>query len=442
MKNILIYKLSLIFLLFFLSCSDYLEQQPADQVINQNVIKGANDLRATTLGIYDEMQDFSSHLFIYGLLISDEGVGGHAVFTPLNLNQLNGSTLFDNIWRFSYKAIYNATFILEEMEKLDDLSSEQKNAFMGEVKFLRAYCYMLLAQLYGDLPLVTSTDTDVNKALSRTGVNEIYTSFLLPELLEAEQLISASYPTEVETKTRATKAAAQALLVHLYLLLEDWENAESFATKIIENPSYTLESNYEDLFDSQSFSEESIWEIFYSTDDGNSFALAFTLPFYLPTEKIVNAFEDGDLRFNASLTEISPGNYRIIKYKNVSTRDDRPYVFRLADIYLLRAEARTRKGDLVGAVQDINIIRNRAGLADIDLGSMNEVLLAVEQERYIELCFEGSKRWFDLLRTKRADAVMGAFNPDTWDPDIDKLFPIPQRDLDNNPNLTQNPGYD
>ena len=162
------------------------------------------------------------------------------------------------------------------------------------------------------------------------------------------------------------------------------------------------------------------------------------------TPELANAFDPDDNRRTHWVGFISPGGedyYFAYKYK-VRYSYDPPTeylkVFRLAEQYLIRAEARARQGDITGAQADINAIRNRAGLTDTPANDLNSLLLAIEQERRFELFVEWGHRWFDLKRTNRVETVLtGKPNLDA----TDLLFPIPLQEILNNPNMTQNPGY-
>ncbi len=441
MKNI--YQYLIVFsVLFFAGCDDFLDEEPVDVVVNQNAIRNLNDLNTATLGVYDTLQSFWNRYYLYQTMVGDEAVSRIGSFQQYAQNELTvDSSQTRNMWTFLYKAIHDTTFILEAMDRLEDLDTTERDSYIGELKFLRAYCYIKLCQLFGDVPLMTTTNIDVNRNLPRTPVIEIYNSFLLPELEESENLISTEYESVVETKTRATTGAVQALLANLHLLVGNWDEAEDVSTRLIDDSTYILVEEYESLFIDNTFSDESIWQPYYDENDINSLERRFRVSRWAtPSDFILNSFETNDSRLNTSISESQPGVFVVNKFRDEMPGDDRPYLFRLAEIYLYRAEARARNNNITGALEDINLIRSRAGLDSVSASSMEEVLLLVEQERLIELCFE-TKRWEDLLRTGRADAVMSVYNEANWDSDIDILWPIPLQDLDSNPNINQNPGY-
>jgi hypothetical protein len=157
---------------------------------------------------------------------------------------------------------------------------------------------------------------------------------------------------------------------------------------------------------------------------------------------LVDAFEPGDLRKSAYLKyhpEGDSGYYYVNKYSDRILLTDRPKLFRLAEQYLIRAEARAQLGEN-GAAADINVIRKRAGLPPTKASTKSELLEAIAQERFVEFCFEGD-RWPDLKRTGKIDSIMHMYKPDSWQI-TDQLLPVPSTELGTNPNLNpQNPGY-
>jgi hypothetical protein len=123
-----------------------------------------------------------------------------------------------------------------------------------------------------------------------------------------------------------------------------------------------------------------------------------------------------------------------VLYNTTSTSTDPSYVIRIAELYLIRAEARAQQNNLSGALADLNAVRNRAGVPNSTAATQADILLAIENENSVEFAFE-PHRWFDLVRTGRAGAVLGLTNQDYW------LFPIPLSDVLSDPDVTQNPGY-
>jgi hypothetical protein len=264
--------------------------------------------------------------------------------------------------------------------------------------------------------------------------------------------------SSVNDRVRPNKYAATALLARVYLYLGRWSDAEAQATTVINKSSLFnlqstanigntfLKNNTEAIFQMNGATNGNVylgynnlaWQyIYYNTIS--------KIPWMALTPGLVNAFETGDARSAAWVRSIVYNGttwYYPYKYKlmNPTTGTNaEAYVYlRLAEQYLIRAEARAKQNNTSGAQADINIIRTRAGLSNTTAATQADLLLAVEKERRVELFCELGHRWYDLKRTNRADAVLGA--KPGWKPTA-VLYPVPQSEISNDPNLSQNTGY-
>jgi len=260
-------------------------------------------------------------------------------------------------------------------------------------------------------------------------------------------------PEESFNSGEVTNGAVKALLARFYLYKENWSEAEKYATDVIEGngtKEYILEEDFENAV--VDFSTESILEIVYSANDNPGTSTSFSINNLfvgrreiIPSSEMVLALQNdgGDrqviIEFDGTNARGSDNGWTIVRYGPF----DNIQLFRLAEMYIIRAEARTQQNKISGvnsAESDINVIRERAGVPLIQGGSKNQMLLVIENERRMELCFEGH-RWYDLIRTGRAKTVMDEFTSN-WT-DKDELWPIPLREITNNPSLkdAQNPGY-
>jgi len=349
--------------------------------------------------------------------------------------------------------IYQANAALEGLEADSLLSTAARNQLMSECKFMRAFFYFYLVNRFGDVPYVTSTDYRVNQRLPRTPVNTVYNN-LEQDLLQARQLMQPAYPSR--GRLRPNRYTADALLARLYLYSQQWSNAETRCDSILNCGLYALASNLDNVFLDQS--QEAIWQVGNSSTTypkaaptaGSPFLpiFSFLAPAYSLSPFVIQAFDSGDLRMSHwvasskanGITYTYPNKYKNTAFSSPNPAEDR-MVFRLAEIYLIRAEARARQGDLAGAMADINVIRSRAGLGAATAGSLPEAMGVILHERQTELFTEWGHRWFDLKRTDSINAVLGREKP-WWPADGHAaLYPIPYTDLLYNPNLTQNPGY-
>jgi hypothetical protein len=212
---------------------------------------------------------------------------------------------------------------------------------------------------------------------------------------------------------------------------------------VIENGGYTLLENYADIF-SNDGSAETIFEIDFTELDRNRIA-EYNFPKTLngrrevaPSEDLINAFEPDDSRKMVTIAYDGLNAYAN-KYNDLSKGADNVIVLRLAEMFLIRAEAEAHKtpGDISLIKADIDTIRGRANLTPTSANTNEELLLAIENERRLEFAFEG-QRWFDLVRTGRAMDVKPTVT------NINKtLFPIPLAELqtNNSPDMNQNNGY-
>lgn len=444
--------------MFCSSCQKFVEiPAPINQIVNPIPFKDDATATATVIGIYSEMMrapnQFSDNLTsLYAGMAADElfyySPSYRDEFVKNEITQANHENLKTSFWEPAYKFIYTSNLCIEQLRQSSSLTPELKNTLIGECKFIRAFCYFSLINLFGDVPLITTTDYRLNATLPRTSKSKVYEQ-IISDLTDALNLLDTSYITD--GRVRPNKWAAAAMLARVYLYNGDWIDAESKATVVISSGIYTLEPDLNNVFLKDS--KEAIWQLMpvnpqFNTYEGNAILQPNNTlpPTYLLTSSLLNAFETGDYRLVAwvgsrtfqSQVEYFPYKYKV--YGNSAPLTEYYMVLRLAEQYLIRGEARAEQNNFEGALQDINEIRNRAGLPDIIYNSQQSILAAIEQERRIELFAEWGHRWNDLKRTGRINTVLGALKPDTWQAK-DTLWPIPQNEINLNHSLTQNPGY-
>jgi tetratricopeptide (TPR) repeat protein len=351
-----------------------------------------------------------------------------------------------NLWKAAYAYIYQCNICNEGLRKSTSVTTEIKNRLLGEVLFVRALCYYYLVNLYGGVPLALNTNSEVNTLLSRAPEIQVYKQ-IEADLLAAFDALTANRPA-----TMPTRYAVQALLARVYLHLQNWSKAEEMASIVIDSGPFILEPNLDTVF--KSYSKEIIFQWAPVVEKMNA-AEGFIFiqpnpglrPTYSLTQSLLDSFEVGDLRKQHWVTASSgsPVYYYPYKYKvyqSATSATEYNVVLRLAEQYLIRAEAFARQARIAKAVADINKIRHRAQLPDISTTiNMDECLLAIEKERRIELFAEWGHRWFDLKRTNRTKDVLSITKGHRWDSN-DQLYPIPISEMETAPNLKQNPGYE
>lgn len=442
-------------LIHFSACKKFIEvPPPSDQVISETVFEDDGTATAAITGIYSQMMSTSSQfssasLTIYAGMSADEiynfSSGADDQFSKNQLTPLNG-TLLSSFWQPAYKYIYTANLCIEHLSKAQALTPSVMKTLLGEAKFIRAFCYFNLVNLFGPVPLVLSSDYRINGSLPASDEKKIFDQ-VISDLQEAKNLLPLSYTST--DKIRPNSLTASALLARAYLYRGKWADAEAEASNVIGSGKYSLASDLRSVFTKTS--PETIWQLQPVSPNFNTWEGNLVLPFsatstptYLLTANLVNTFENGDRRKTAwDTVRVFSGQSLHVpyKYKVYSGAQVSEYyvVLRLAEQYLIRAEARAQLNKTGDALADINVIRNRAGLTASTAGDLPSLLLAIEKERATELFAEWGQRWFDLKRTGRATLVLGTIKP-TWQA-TDTLWPIPQSQININPTLKQNPGY-
>lgn len=437
------------------SC-DILEVEPESQISSENFFLTARDAEAALIASYDALQAFTyaRDVVIVSGILSDETratTGGnftrHQGFNP-NLDQGN----IRQLWQQSYNTIHRSLDVLENVPNIDD-PSLQMDRVLGEAHFIIGLTYFNLTRYFGKVPIVETTtkSPDQDFLLSRSEVSEVY-EVVIRELEEAERLL----PAENGNKARATRGAARAILARVYLHRQqagDYEAALAKCEEVMADDQYQLVTaeNYGSIFDvGQQNSIETIFEISYrpelSQEDGSNQFLRELLPTIRyrvqPEDRMLEAItaDPDDIRQHIAVDTFENNIYvKKVYLGDITepiTQGPNLIVVRLADVILMQAEALNELGRTTEAVPFLNQIRERAGIAPTNAATQSDVRLAIESERYVELCFEGH-RWFDLVRNGRAQD----FVPNLTDPDR-ILWPVPVRELDLNPNLLpQNPSY-
>lgn len=451
--------ISMTLILCLCSCEDFLEPEtPLGQIEQTYVFNDENTAIAAVTSMYGKMrgQGFisggpSGSGYIFGLYADEidyywlPGFPVEAVY----LHQiLPSNSTIQGVWEVPYSVIYSANAILEGLESTNELSNEIKNQLRGEALFVRGLSHFYLVNIFGDVPYVTTSDYTENSTVSRLSINEVYDN-IVEDLLESKSLLGNNFINA--ERVRPNSYVVSALLARIYLYQENWSKAETESSNIINNSSlFSLESDLNKVFLKESTS--TIWQFKpqfegENTSDGEMYIFSDgPPPFSALNPDLVQEMDDNDLRKLNWIGRVSTDTetwYFPFKYKEdyfTSTSVEYSKVFRLAEQYLIRAEARAMLGDITGAKQDINIIRNRAGLQNTQTESIDELKNEIIKERRFELFTEHGHRWFDIRRTGKANEVLGPIKAGWKNTNI--LLPIPESELIMNPNLKpQNPGY-
>jgi hypothetical protein len=348
------------------------------------------------------------------------------------------------LWNFSYNIVYQANAIIEGLHKSGKVSPGTALQLEGEARFIRAFNYFYLVNLFGGVPLITETDYRKTRLLSRASVDSVY-GLIESDLLLAQTLLKVDYITV--NRLRPNRATATALLARMYLYRRKYSDAQMQASIVLEDNMYALDSNLNKTF--LPGSTETIWQLMpvdptSNTMEGRYFVTGIP-QFNILTNVLVHHFEVGDKRrinWINSYKYLSDSFYFPYKYKRASKLPAEEYseysiVFRLPEMYLIRAEARANLSDISGSRADLDSIRVRAGLPLTPMVDQSNLLLAIEKERWSEFFTEYGHRWLDLKRTDRAVMVLGNGISQN-----DLLYPVPLAEFQKAPNLgDQNSGY-
>lgn len=466
-------------LIFFNSCKKFIQVSPPNtQIVTASVFNNNSTASSALTTIYSQMfTKTESYNIAYNQgLLADELTNYST--DPTEVQFYTNAMVAINPngqWGNGYNYIYQANAVIEALQNNGNISPAIVKQLTGEAKFIRAFWHFYLTNEYGDIPLITTTAYNVNAALARTPQAKVFTQ-IIQDLIDAETLLSANYVKGTDTtitteRTRPIKAAAQAFLARVYLYTQKYDSAETQASLVINNNLFSLCQNLSPLTGANSVflinSSEAIWQLAtpqpngVDTYDGQYFILqgAPNTSGYTNSSTIspqlLNSFEAGDqrrLNWIDSIVEGSSIYYFPYKYQvyNANLGLEYTMVLRLAEQYLIRSEAEANLGDMQDAANDLNIIRNRAGLGLSTTltasSNLQEADSAIMHERQVELFTEWGHRWFDLKRIGIINFVMGnpenvcQFKGGVWN-QYDQLYPIPQNEILSDPNLIQNTGY-
>ncbi|MES2425327.1 MAG: RagB/SusD family nutrient uptake outer membrane protein [Bacteroidota bacterium] len=457
------------------SCKKYLNiPPPTNKIAGSAAFANDNSTSGVVTGLFSSMSytgyftgaggiAFASGLYCDEL--SSLNVNNSAIQT-FYLDALQAGNA--NQWSALYADLYQANVAIEGI-KANESKLFNKDQWLGECYFSRALLFFYITNLYGEAALPLSSDRLVNGLLARVPQAQVYQQ-IISDLLQAQTLLSDSYKdgfgNTTTDRARPNRNAATALLAKVYLYAGNWAGAEGGASTLINNASYQLEP-LQNVFLSNS--KELIWGLAPLVPDGivSDYKLySGPMPAQLPAGQtpfnygisaalnndFVNSFESGDQRFSQWIRPVNltpaplvggASYYFPAKYKSAVSGAEYLSMLRLAEQYLIRAEARVMQNNLDGALADLNLIRSRAGLGASAVSTKSDILQAILKERRAELFTESGNRLFDLRRTGNLDKVMAnaiVAKGATWST-YKQYWPIPPGDLVVDPFLVQTPGY-
>ena len=494
MKNLKLYIILFLVLVMLSSCDDFLDRQPLDQISTENFYNTASDANLAVISVYNTIQAINWHgksWMITEIPSDNTTTGGNDPdFSPIDnftINADNGPNT--EYWTEHFKLVIQANQVIKFVPEID-MDPILRASYVGEARFLRAFSYLDLVRIYGDVPIIEEVPTiesDLN--VSRNPVTEVY-DFIIADL----QYAIDNLP-EVQSSAgfgRATMDAAKALLAKAYLTNKQFEECMDLCREIIAGGRYRLEENFANnwLRDVSDNNAEAIFQVQYvgcgPGNTGNALQ-AFFAPWgqgitqnsdgwgsQIPTSPsidnpgttIKDAYDQDDLRLYHTMmtpgehypminpelggytypaTGASRGSVNIKKYVIGGGSDvcfmstpQNFHAIRYPDVLLMLAEAACARNGGISATPDVleafNLVRARAGMPSEDVIDIDMVF----HERRLEFAFE-NQRWFDLLRKGNVKETMLLHGKQMQD--FHLLFPIPAQELAVNTNLVQNPGY-
>jgi len=457
------------------SCKKYVTvEDPKDQLVNSVVFVNDASAVAAVVGIYSDMNSFNYQFanvvttFMTAMAADEFTYASTSVpFEEFRSNSVTpGNQYVGIMWSQPYGFIYRANLVIEGVTRSTTLTPAVKNQLLGEALFIRAFCHFYLVNFFGDVPLILDTDVLKNTNLPKSPKADVYAA-IINDLIDAKKLLVVAYPGNQE-RIRPNKTAASLLLARTYLYTDNNILAEQEATEVIGTAGYSILKNPDPnnaAHMTKVFlknSAEAVWQLQAvntgtgrNTWEGNTL-LSTGAPLYRLTKGtggLADAFEANDLRktnwvgtyvTNATppVTHYYPAKYKVRVGVN-GAPTEYSMVLRFAEAYLIRAEARAQQSKFQLMKEDLDVIRDRAGLLPLTLANnIPAAMAAVEQERRVELFTEWGHRWFDLKRWKsttgvagktRADDVLSLTKPNWKSSAI--YFPLPSEATLTNPNL-------
>lgn len=471
--------------LLVFTCKNALEEEPDSLFTAGNFYKTAEDALLAVNAAYDHMASgtsnsdaggvYMNNYWVIQAITSDEGFASGAnnpqfslPLTDFTWDPNNGYIL--DVWEDCYKTINVTNVALANIPGIE-MDEGLKTRFLAECRFVRGLMYFELVRMFGDIPYLTEPTEDLSSIdITRTSAEDVYVG-IIEDLEFAKANLPLAYSANADIG-RATIGAAAGYLAKVHLTRGEWASSRQEAQSVIDLGINTLQANFADIFTiannnnselvytvNFTFNNDAIWE----TSQFNVRTLPLelnknSLSWELPTQYVYDIFDSFDTRRDVTMavswtdpstSETFTFQPHVFKYwdqvaePTASSSGNDFFNLRYSDILLMKAEAINEvSGSNTEAYDAINQVRNRAGLANLAAGLSQDAFRdAVLEERLKEFVFEG-QRWFDLVRTGKLKEQVEMAKPSvTVDMSKHILFPIPQREIDVNPNLTQNPGY-
>lgn len=454
--------------LMVVSSCDVLDLEPVSQISTDQAFKDISSAQGVVNGMYNNVQGvYDWHMQVLSDVASDVSQQVDTWDALINIDEFSATpdnSEVSDLYTTLYRCVDIANNVIAKVPPLAGAEAT-KNDLVGQAYFVRGLAYFELARFWGGIPGAYQEDGVVLKLTPSEGISEAdYASRasldatyqqVEDDLLAALDLLPEDRGSNTQNRARATKAAARALLARFYLYNREWANAETFATAVINSTRFALVTPFENIFRTKN-TNESIFELQYNVNDVSGLR-----NWYFPSslggrggvalhdatyqEMIANT---NDVRGKLTDKNATTNTYYTTKWIGTGNTIDNVPVIRIAEMYLIRAEARAELGtDLTGAQSDLNAVRTRAGLGNTPAATKDELIDAILAERKLEFIGEGH-RWFDLVRRDRALTALsnikrskGSQSSYSLSKPGRQLFPFPNVEVLTNTSLLQNSAY-
>lgn len=427
-------------------CSSFLEVDPKTSISGEGIINDETSANAAINGVYDALRSYYSVDYQSIAYLSGDNVqwtGSQSQVQEFINNEVNPeNSTISSAWSGIYRTINRANNVIKALHDYEGegISVAIKNNILGQAYAIRGIAYFDLVRVWGGVPLITEPTEKVgdNGGIERSTVEQTYQQ-VINDLNLAEDLLPSA-----TDRFAFTKKTVWALKARYHLYQKNWEEARDYAKLLIDDQSnYELIAPYYSFFKNNvTGTRESVFELFYSANEANPHRSQWQPQTnggtrqWAPSDELIALLTDSVTAGSRSQL-IAKDNqnrwYGDLYYR--STGADPTYVIRIAELYLIRAEANAELEEYNLAVDDLNKIRERALLDDKSYTTNKaDLLLWIEDERRLEFAFE-AHRWFDLVRTERAQQVLGITET------FRLLLPIPYSQILADPALKQNPNY-
>lgn len=452
------------------SCNDFLDREPVAQVTPTTIFSSESSANAAVDGMYRSM--LSSFSFGQSMIIIPEFSANHlshvnsfpeyenfATHGVLSSGEAPSQPLpsinvwLANIWQATYATINAANNIITAVPEMPEqaITEESRNRFIGEAKFTRALNYFFLVRAFGRVPLeLEPTGESVNPLIEQASAEELY-NLIIEDLVDAVERLPETSGSSSAEKGRASQWAAKALLAKVYLYYgsmfsNDFTEAASLAEDVISNGPFSLVGNFASIWQTEN-TAEAIFELQFDEqatnpmvnvlgdNAGNLFYARGTIPY--------DIYAENDNRRDITVTPGTRENFLnrwyINKFPNAVPPTQNLPLIRLAEIYLIHAEAKARIDNSIStdSHQSLFAVQERAGVGQplSDYTNLDDYIIAIQEEKEKELMFEG-ETWFDFCRTGLALEKYVTLSSENY-----FLYPIPAAQFQVDPGLTQNEGY-